>query len=140
MDAKTRKDERRRCRECGRKYEPEPTSRKHQQTCSKACRLRRRARQARERYQAGLLSAREAARERKRKSREGQRPGPAPPGELLTAEIQHAITQELGGLSSEGWLARIDVEQALRRVARRASSAAMSRAGSRADLPVNPMG
>jgi hypothetical protein len=138
MDAKRRKDGRQRCRECGRKYEPEARSRKHQQTCAEPCRLKRRARQARARYQAALLAARGAARERQRKARRGRKPRPAPPGEPLSTDVLRAIAQEMNGLLPEGWLARSDVEQALRRVARRASASALSRAGLEAKSPANP--
>jgi hypothetical protein len=140
MDAKARKDERRRC-ECGRKYEPEAAAHKHQKTCSKRCRLRRRARQARERYRAAPLVSRDAACKRKRKARDKRRgEGPAPPRESLPSEVVRAIAHEVAGLSSEGWLGRRDVEQALRRVARQAYRSPMSRAGLGADLPVKSGG
>lgn len=136
MDAKRCKDERQRCFECGRKYAPEPSAKKHQKACSRACRLKRRARQARERYASSPLASRKAARARKRKSRGDHQQGPAPPSERLPPEVTQAIAQELSGLSSEGWLERGHVELALRRVARRACASQMSRAGLGPDSPV----
>ena len=142
MDAKARKDERRRCCECGRKYKPKAAAHKHQKTCgSEKCRLRRRAGQARKRYWAAPLVSRDAACKRKRKARAKQRgEGPAPPRESLPSEVVRAIAQEVAGLSSEGWLGRRDVERALRRVARQACRSPMSRAGLGADSPVNAGG
>jgi hypothetical protein len=52
------------------------------------------------------------------------------------SEIALAIEREMESLSSEGWLERTCLEQALRRVARRAFSSAMSRAGLGADSKV----
>jgi hypothetical protein len=130
MDAKRRRNERRCCCECGGKYQPEPSAKKHQRTCDKACRLKRRARQARERYRAAPLASREAARERKRRSRGD---GSVPPSVSLPPEVTRAIAQEMEGLSSEGWLARGHLEQALRRVAQQACASTMSRAGLGAD-------
>lgn len=142
MDAKARKDERRRCCECERKYKPEAAAHKHQKTCCReGCRRRRRARQARERYRAAPLVSRDAACKRKRKARDKRRgEGPAPPRESLPSEVVRAIAHEVAGLSSEGWLGRRDVEQALRRVARQAYRSPMSRAGLGADLPVKSGG
>ena len=136
MGAKQREDERQHCSECRRKYLPKVSARKHQQTCGSACRLKRRARLARERYAKAPVAAREAARTRKRKARSKRQDGPAPPGESLPPEVRRAIEQEMARLLPEGWLERNCVEQALRRVARRACVSSMSRAGLGADLPV----
>lgn len=138
MGAKKRKDERRRCSECGRKYRPEPRSRTQQRTCGKSCRLERRSRQARERYKRALTASRESARTRKQRWRKKRHQGPAPPS--LPFEVQQLIAQEMGRLSSEGWLARARVEDVLRRVARRACSGAMSRAGLGANSQASPGG
>jgi hypothetical protein len=87
MDAKARKDERRRCCECERKYKPEAAAHKHQKTCCReGCRRRRRARQARERYWAAPLVSRDAACKRKRKARD-KRPG----GRACAAEGESAV-------------------------------------------------
>ena len=136
MDAKRRKDDRRRCCECGRKFEAKPSARGHQKSCGKACRLKLRARRARERYQASPVAAREAARMRQKKSRGERREGREPPREGLPPEVVRAIDLEMDGLTSDGWLARRDVEQALRRVARRACAEPMSRASLGAESPV----
>lgn len=136
MDAKRRKEDRRHCSECRRKYRPKASAKKQQETCGSACRLKRRARLARERYAKAPVAAREAARKRKRKARSKRQEGPAPPGESLPREVTRAIAQEMERLSPEGWLERRYVEQALRRVARRACASPMSRAGLGADLPV----
>ena len=137
MDAKRRKEDRRHCSECRRKYLPKASAKKQQETCGSACRLKRRARLARERYAKAPVAAREAARKRKRKARSKRQEGPAPPSEsLLPPEVTRAIAQEMERLSPEGWLKRGYVEQALRRVARRACASPMSRAGLGANLPV----
>jgi len=47
----------------------------------------------------------------------------------LPADVELAVADELGALSAEGWLERRWVERSLRRVARRAVTSAMSRAG-----------
>lgn len=140
MDAKRHRDERKRCCECGRKYKPEPSAKKHQKTCGEACRLKRRAGLARKRYREAGPAAREAACGRKRKSRSEKRGGPTPPSESLPSEVARAIAQKMESLSSEGWLERSCLEQALRRVARRALSSAMSRAGLGADSSVAAVG
>ena len=145
MDAKARKDERRRCCECERKYKPEAPAHKHQKTC---CREGVPA-EATGTSGAGAvlgcsvapLVSRDAACKRKRKARAKQRgEGPAPPRESLPSEVVRAIAHEAAGLSSEGWLGRRDVERALRRVARQACRSPMSRAGLGADPPVKSGG
>jgi hypothetical protein len=140
MDARRCEDERRRCSECGRKFKPKPSAKKHQRTCGTLCRLKRRARLARERYQVAPLASREAARNRKRKSRSNRRAGPEPPRESLPAEVSGAIAEEMASLLNEGWLERREVEKALHRVARRACARGMSRAGLGADSSVVPGG
>jgi hypothetical protein len=139
MDAR-RKDERRRCRECGQKYMPDSRSRRHQKTCGKACREERRKRQARSRYAAAPVRAREAARERQRRSRSKRAKGPVPSEEQLPAEVTRVIEQEMKSLTSEGWLARAEVERALNRVARQAGRRGMSRAGFDTNPRASPSG
>jgi hypothetical protein len=136
MDAKRRKDDRRRCCECGRKFQAEPSAKGHQKSCSEACRLKLRARRSRERYRMSLAASREAARERQKKLRRQRREGPEPAREGLPSEVVRAIGVEMDGLAPDGWLARRQVELALRRVARRACSEPMSRAGLGAESTV----
>ena len=135
MDARGRTDERRRCSECGRKYTPAPSTKKTQQTCGTQCRLKRRATQARARYAAELEVARAASRDRKRKLRRRARAGPASRRDALRAEVVELIAREMDGLSSGGWPARADVQEALRRVARCARDAEMSLAGLGCESP-----
>lgn len=122
------RDERKRCAECGKKYRPAPSALKHQRTCSKACRWRWRARQARERYAAELVASRRAARDRQRQSRSRPAAGPEPPRCGLPSAVEQAVDDEMEALSAEGWLER-EVGKSLRRVARRAVASVMSRAG-----------
>ena len=63
------KNERRRCCECRTWYVPKPSAVKTQRTCSKRCRLRRRAKQAKRRREANRANARVDERERQRKHR-----------------------------------------------------------------------
>jgi hypothetical protein len=60
---------RRRCCECRRWYVPKPSTAKTQRTCSKRCRLRRRAKQEKARREADRENARADERERQRKHR-----------------------------------------------------------------------
>lgn len=137
MDAKRRKDDRRRCCECGRKYQPKPSARKHQKTCCEECRRKRRAGQARERYAANVLRSREAARQRKRKSRDKRRAeGPEPPKASVPPRVIQVVARVMASLPSTGALDREQVEQALYRVAFETCESAMSRAGICADSPV----
>ena len=82
---------RRRCCECRRWYTPAPSAAKTQKTCSKECRLGRRARQERERRKADLADARADERERQRAHRAGKRgasPGVDPPVSLTGLSLQ----------------------------------------------------
>jgi hypothetical protein len=107
-------------------------------TCSAACRLRRRARLARGRHAADLVASRRSARERQRRSRQRRGTGPEPPGSALSEALDRAVSREMEALDSDGWLGRRRVELALRRVARRAGAASMSRAGLDRGSPVIP--
>jgi hypothetical protein len=118
------RDRRKRCAECGRKYVPASSARKHQEACSRKCRLKRRAGQARDRYYANVEASRRATRNRKRKLRGGLGGGPEPPGCDFPAEVEVAIRDEMESLPGDGWLGRDQVERTLRRVARRAMSLA----------------
>jgi hypothetical protein len=60
---------RRRCCECRAWYVPKRSAAKTQRTCSKRCRLRRRAKQAKRRREADRANARADERERQRKHR-----------------------------------------------------------------------
>lgn len=76
-----RKRGRRRCCECRWWYVPTPSAAEFQKTCSKKCRLRRRAKQAKRRREAELANARADERERQRKHRAQKREnsGTGPP-------------------------------------------------------------
>lgn len=132
MSSSRRSDERCRCCECGRKFTPARSAAKTQKTCSAACRLKRRAAQARARYAADLETSRKEARERKGAWRRRVRAGPAPPARsdqrriALPAEVVQVIEQEMRDLSSRGWPRQADVEVSLLRVARSARDAEMS--------------
>jgi hypothetical protein len=133
MGAKRGRDERQRCSECGGKYEPRASAREHQRTCGEGCRRRRRARQARDRYQAAGLASRDGERERKQEWRNERQKGPGSQRPGLPPEVKRAIAREMDGLSSEGRQQRRGVERALRRVAKRACAGQMSLAGLGAD-------
>ena len=132
MGAEVR-DERKRCAECGKKYRPAPSALTHQRTCSKACRGRWRARQARERYAAELVASRRAARDRQRQSRGRRAAGPEPPRCGLSSAVEQAVDDEMDVLTAE-WL-ECEVGKSLRRVAGRAVASAMSRAGLGGESP-----
>lgn len=72
---------RRRCCECRRWYVPEPSAATTQRTCSKGCRLRRRAKQEKVRREADLAGARADERERQRlhRARKREETGADPP-------------------------------------------------------------
>ena len=129
MRAKRQKDDRRRCVECGKKFRPEPSARQHQKTCSEACRSERRRGLSRERYRASLTTSREAARERKRKSRGRLRKEPERRDAGLPPAVNQLIDAELRRVSGADWLACEWVAKALRRVAKGARLHAMSRTG-----------
>lgn len=141
MDAKQRKDGRRQCCECGRKYQPKPSAKKHQKTCCEKCRRKRRAGQARDRYTADVSRAREAARRRQQKSRERRRAeGPEPPKASVPPQVIRVVERVMAGLPSTGALDREQVEQALYRVALESCQGTMSRAGLGADSSVQSTG
>jgi hypothetical protein len=94
---------RRRCCQCRGWYGPKPSAAKTQRTCSKRCRLRRRAKQEKLRRKADLANARADERERQRKHRARQRAeeGADPPRSqagLSTKlySVVEEILQELG--------------------------------------------
>jgi hypothetical protein len=137
MDAKRGTDERQRCCVCRRKFQPAPSARGHQRTCSKACRLAHEAELARERYWAKPEESRLAGRKRKRRWREGKA---APARQRLPPVMVEVIALEMKTLAAEASLAHERVEQALRRVAQQARVSPVSLGGLGTDSSVNPGG
>lgn len=135
MDAKRRENGRRRCCVCGRKFQPKPSARKHQETCGAECRSAHEAALARERYRANPVKSRQSSRERKRRWREGKA---APARRRLPAEVVEAVAQEAERLGEEATHARERLQQVLLRVARRACASAMSLGGLGADSAEHP--
>ena len=73
MKQTARESGRRRCCECRRWYTPDPHAKKQQKTCSKKCRLQRRAEQEKKRRAADLPEARTADRQRQQQYRARKR-------------------------------------------------------------------
>lgn len=115
------KGERRRCCECRRWYVPKPSAANHQRTCSGKCRLRRRAKQAKERREADLFNARVDERERQRKHRAGKREegGLDPPLSRagLPAQVRVAVEEILQDLGQAYELSRAGLRRRVRRSA-----------------------
>jgi hypothetical protein len=68
-------------------------------------------------------------RDRQRQLRGRGAGGPEPPRSGFATDVEQAVDEEMEALSAEGWLGRELVERSLRRVARRAVSSLMYRAG-----------
>ena len=144
-----RKDDRRKhCSECGRRYLPEPSARKHQKTCLREkCVRERKARLALRRRARDPEAAREDDRERKRKSRgrlaqEVRSSATPSPAGVLPALVTEAIERAMESLTV-GWPEHRSIERELRRVARTALMALRSRPASGEagmDSPVDPRG
>lgn len=115
------KGERRRCCECRSWYVPEPSAVATQRTCSRRCRLRRRARQAERRREADLFNARADERERQRKHRARKREecGSDPPLSRagLPAQVLVAVEEILQDLGQAYELSRAGLRRRVRRSA-----------------------
>lgn len=118
--------ERQRCCECRRWYLPEASAAKTQKTCSRECRLRRRARLQRERRSEDLANAREDERDRQRRHRERERDtraaharGPDPPLSLtgLSFQVLESIEQTIEDLGQAQRLSLTGLRRRLRRIA-----------------------
>ncbi len=117
--------ERKRCCECRRWYLPAASAAKTQKTCCKECRLRRRARQQRERRAADLANAREDERSRQRRRRERVREagstqtgGPDPPLSLagLSVQLLETIEQTIEDLGQAHRLSLTGLRRRLRSI------------------------
>jgi hypothetical protein len=118
MDIKP-KAPRRRCCECRRWFRPAPSASKTQKTCSKECRLARRAKQERARRGADLAHSRRLERERQRRHREvAQRRAGAPMSRAgLSAQASDAIEEIVAKLGQAERLSRDGLRRQLRRFA-----------------------
>ena len=101
----------RRCSECGEWFSPDPRAAKTQETCSKACRLLRRGRQAKERREDDIEGFRAAELTRQRRCRAAKRAagGPGPPDvvrlpDAVREEIEAVVALALGGQPSRATL------------------------------------
>lgn len=120
MRRQAKKRARRRCCECRSWYRPAPSATKTQKTCSKACRLRRRAKQEKARREADLEATRRLERERQRRHRERKaeavecaqmsRAG-------LSAKAREALEEILVKLGHEQRMSRDGLGRRLRRLA-----------------------
>jgi hypothetical protein len=109
---------RRRCCECRSWYVPSPSAVNTQRTCSRRCRLRRRAKQAKRRREADLLNARVDERERQRKHQAGKREegGLDPPLSRtgLPTQVRAAVEEILQDLGQAYELSRAGLRRRVR--------------------------
>ena len=115
------KNMRRRCCECRKWFVPAPSAAKTQKTCSRECRLRRRAKQEKARRAADLANARTDERERQRKHRERklEEQGADPPLSLagLSVQLRDAIEEIVEDLGQAQRLSLAGLRRRLRRIA-----------------------
>lgn len=112
---------RRRCCECRSWYIPEPSAVGTQRTCSRKCRLRRRAKQEKRRREADLINARADERERQRKHRARKREegGADPPLSQagLSAQVLVAVKEILEELGQAQRVSQAGLRRRVRRSA-----------------------
>ena len=113
------KNERRRCCECRTWYVPKPSAAKTQRTCSKRCRLRRRAKQAKRRREADRANARVDERERQRKHRVRRREEQGADAPLsqagLDAQVYGVVEELLEELGQAQRLSQAGLRRRVRR-------------------------
>jgi hypothetical protein len=126
MKRKPVTSERRRCCDCRSWYLPAASTAKTQKTCSRECRLRRRAKQEKVRRAADLENAREDERERQRRHRERMREakgrqarGPDPPLSRagLSVQVIEAIEQIVEDVGQAQRLSQAGLCRRVRRIA-----------------------
>ena len=112
---------RRRCSECRQWYVPAQSAVKTQRTCSKKCRLRRRAKLERARRAADLANARADERERQRRHRaqKGAKKGADPPMSQagLYVQMQDIIEEIMEDLGQAQRLSLTGLRRRLHRIA-----------------------
>ncbi len=112
---------RRRCCECRKWYVPKPSAVNTQKTCSKNCRLGRRARQERARRAADLENARADDRERQRRyrARKGEEIGVDQPLSLtgLSVQLRDAVEEIVEELGQAQRLSLTGLRRRVRRIA-----------------------
>ncbi len=112
---------RRRCCECRKWYVPARSTANTQMTCSRKCRLRRRAKQEKARRTADLENARADDRERQRKHRERKREekGADPPLSQagLSVQLRAAVEEIVEDLGQAQRLSQAGLRRRLRRIA-----------------------
>ena len=115
------KRKRRRCCECRKWFAPAPSTAKTQKTCSRKCRLRRRAKQEKARRAADLANARTDERERQRKHRERKQEeqGADPPLSQtgLSVQLRDAVEEIVEDLGQAQRLSQAGLRRRLRRIA-----------------------
>jgi len=113
------KRERRRCCECRTWYLPAPSAATTQRTCSKKCRLRRRAGQEKVRREADLANARadERDRQRKHRARNREESGADPPMSRagLVAKLYGVVEEILEEVGQAQRLSRAGLRRRVRR-------------------------
>jgi len=111
---------RRRCCECRKWFVPAPSAAKTQKTCSRKCRLQRRAKQERARRAANLENARIAERERQRSHRERKREkqGADPPLSQagLSVQLRDAVEEIIEDLGQAQRLSLTGLRRRLHRI------------------------
>ena len=115
---------RRTCTSCRAWYEPKPSARATQKTCSEACRTKRRARVALQRREGRLQESRVAERERQRACRARRRSGAkaSPRGVLsratLPVQVAAMVEQILAILDHGARLSRASLGRQLHEMLR----------------------
>ena len=110
---------RRRCCECRDWYTPEPSALLTQMTCSRECRLLRRARREKRRRAANPSAAREDECDRQRHHREREQPGgvsPAMSQAGLSPQAAEAVEEIIEKLRQEQRVSRAGLRRQLRRL------------------------
>ena len=118
------KSGRRRCCECRGWYQPKRSATKTQKTCSRKCRLRRRARQERKRRAEELVNARadERDRQRRHRARKAEKQGRDRPVSLtgLAAQVVDTVEQIVEEVGQAQRLSLTGLSRRVRRIALKA--------------------
>ena len=112
---------RRRCCECRKWFVPAPSAAKTQKTCSRKCRLRRRAKQEKARRARDLANARtdECERQRTHRERKREKQGADPPLSQagLSVQLRDAVEEIIEDLGQAQRLSLTGLRRRLRRIA-----------------------
>jgi hypothetical protein len=111
---------RRRCCGCRKRFVPAPSAAKTQKTCSRKCRLRRRAKQEKARRAADLANARTDECERQRKHRVPKREEQGADRPLsqagLSVQLRDAVEEIVQDLGQAQRLSQAGLRRRLRRI------------------------